>query len=715
MSWWYPGCPFNDRAGIIADGSIRAGKTFPMSQSFIEWAFHNYDDQAFGMAGKTVGAFHRNVWFWLKPWLVRRGYTVIKIPPPLNGYAISRKGKTNVFYIFGGRDESSQDLVQGVTLAGFYFDEVALMPESFVNQATGRCSVEGATYWFNCNPDSPSHWFKLTWLDKHREKDLLHIHFNMADNPSLSDAVRAKYAKMYTGVFYKRFILGLWVMAQGAIYDMFEDDNLYDDDAILPGTRSNASHYIAIDYGTQNATRFLHIIDDGKNVWVDDEYYHSGRDAENTQKTDSQYADDFDAFVEHKPIIASIIDPAAASFKVELIQRGHIIIDADNEVLDGIRLTGTLFARKILKIHKRCVHLIREIQSYVWDPKPTDKGKEKPLKKDDHGCFSAETLVETPFGPCAISEIKAGNKILTPFGWQVVLKAECMGLKRTFKYHLNDDTYIISTSDHPFYSPNKGFLPISFCDTISKRIIERQNIWNPLFLMASVITGMAAIIILLVDVLRDISGYMWRFGKQGMVLFLKAFTFIIAIMIEKIIRSKILKRFLGKNIYRTMGKRLPQPEKPLLKKLRKPLKNGINQMLAWHGIANKENYHGKIGKPNLNTIASSVKKNFLPALIAPRIARIIASRLIDAELAGTWLINYVLFARKNSKLINLFHSKHVVVNVVEKCEVDRRLVYNIAVSGGCFYANGALVSNCDALRYWVKTIFQTWRLMEDAA
>lgn len=395
LNWWVPSSPVNDYDGIITDGSIRAGKTFPMAISFIEWAFANFDDQAFGMAGKTVGAFRRNVLFWLKRVLRRRGYR-IKEYRQENRIVIKKGGKTNTFYVFGGRDESSQDLVQGVTLAGFLFDEVALMPESFVNQATGRCSVEGAKLWFNCNPGSPSHWFKLEWLDKSEEKRLLHLHFTMEDNPSLSHRVRLRYKNMYRGVFYKRFILGLWVMAEGAIYDMFSDANMYEDGAIKPGVRDSAQHYVAIDYGTQNATVFLYIIDDGENVWVEDEYYHSGRDS-GAQKTDSQYADALDQFCKGRPISRIILDPSAASFKAELRNRGYRLKDADNEVVDGIRLTGTLFNLNLLRIHKRCKHLVREIQSYVWDPKPTERGKEKPLKKDDHGPDALRYFVKTIF------------------------------------------------------------------------------------------------------------------------------------------------------------------------------------------------------------------------------------------------------------------------------------------------------------------------------
>lgn len=396
LTWWAPQSPVKDYDGIICDGSIRAGKTFPMADSYIRWAFTYFDGQQFGICGKTIGTLRRNVISWLKPYLESCGFQV-QDKLTENLLIITKGTKTNFFYLFGGYDESSQDLIQGFTAAGMYFDEVALMPKSFVDQATGRCSVEGAKIWFNCNPDSPSHWFKVEWLDQAKKKRLLHIHFTMEDNPSLSVRTIERLSNLYTGVFFKRFILGLWVMAEGAIYDMFGDDNQYDE--IPQYIRDTATQWISVDYGTQNPMVYLHVYDDGgTNVFVDDEYYYDGRKS-GIQKTDSQYADDLDAFCEGKNIRGIIIDPSAASFIVELRNRGYIVRLADNTVEDGIRLTATCFARKAVRVNKRCKNLIRELFSYVWDTKKTDKGKEQPIKKDDHGPDALRYFVKTIFKP----------------------------------------------------------------------------------------------------------------------------------------------------------------------------------------------------------------------------------------------------------------------------------------------------------------------------
>src|SRR5699024_560504 len=200
LNWWADGSPHKDKDGIIADGSVRAGKTVAMSLSYVMWAMETFDDESMGMAGKTIGSFRRNVIRPLKRMLNSRGYKV-KDHRADNMLSITYKGITNYFFIFGGKDEGSQDLIQGVTLAGMFFDEVALMPQSFVNQATARCSVDGSKLWFNCNPEGPYHWFKLEYLDQLEEKNMIHLHFTMDDNLSLTERVKERYKRMYSGIF----------------------------------------------------------------------------------------------------------------------------------------------------------------------------------------------------------------------------------------------------------------------------------------------------------------------------------------------------------------------------------------------------------------------------------------------------------------------------------------------------------------------------------
>lgn len=412
LNWWTKTSPVKDADGIIADGAIRSGKTVSMALSFVMWAMENFNGQNLGMCGKTVGSFRRNVWFWLKIMLISRGYKY-KDHKTENYIEITRKGKLNYFYIFGGKDEASQDLIQGITLAGIFFDEVALMPESFVNQGTGRCSVDGSKFWFNCNPDGPMHWFKVNWIDKstgylskeqQKElvskdivlKNILYLHFTMDDNLSLSEKVKQRYRSTYVGVFFKRYVLGLWVMAEGAIYDMWsEEENEITADQVPQGYKYTMDHYISIDYGTTNPTDYLDIWDDGDTIWITKEYYYDSKE-KGRQKEDAEYADDYEKFVGDDTPIFTIVDPSAASFKTALINRDYIVKDADNEVSDGIRMTSTMIAQRKIKIVKEaCPRTIKDIKSYVWDEKAAKLGEEKPLKVNDHGADALRYFVKT--------------------------------------------------------------------------------------------------------------------------------------------------------------------------------------------------------------------------------------------------------------------------------------------------------------------------------
>lgn len=399
LTWWMPNSPYKYYKGIIADGAIRSGKTICMSLSFVIWAMSNFCGQNFGMCGKTIASFRRNVWFWLRIVIVLRGYRYIK-GEEANSYIIYRKDVYNIFYIFGGKDESSQNLIQGITLAGLFCDEVVLMPQSFVNQATGRCSVDGAKQWFNCNPSHPAHHFKTDFIDRKKELKLVYIHFEMDDNLSLSEERKEYYRTAYTGVFFKRFILGLWVMAEGAIYDMWDDDVvLFDDNTMPVGLKSTSRRYITCDYGTTNPCVFLDIYDDGKIAWVVREYYYDSK-KQGRQKTDSEYGDDMVEFVGEEYPNAFILDPSAASFKAELRKRGYRVIDADNSVNDGIRMVSTMLGRRLLRVHKSCKKTRDEHLGYVWnDKKAEKKGKEEPLKENDHSCDALRYFVKTIIKP----------------------------------------------------------------------------------------------------------------------------------------------------------------------------------------------------------------------------------------------------------------------------------------------------------------------------
>lgn len=397
LSWWAESSPYKDYDGIIADGSIRAGKTVAMAMSFVFWAMEAFDGQMLGMSGKSISSFARNVNFWLIPALRLRGY---KVSPNLGGHyleitkKIKGKQRTNYFYYFGGTDERSSQFIQGMTSAGWYFDECALQPESFVNQAIGRCSVEGAKIWFNCNPDRPFHWFKTDFIDKAKEKNYYHLHFVMDDNPSLSTKVKERYKKMFSGVFYLRYILGEWALAEGIIYDMLNESNYYDE--LDETVRWASTRYITIDYGTINPLAVYSVYDNWDTAYIDGELYYDSKEM-GRQLTDSEMADQIDLLIKSKPqpIYRIIIDPSAASLKAELRKRGFLVKDADNEVLIGIRRTASALQQNKLKINRSCKKAIGEFGGYIWDSKAQERGVEKPVKENDHAMDSIRYFVNT--------------------------------------------------------------------------------------------------------------------------------------------------------------------------------------------------------------------------------------------------------------------------------------------------------------------------------
>ncbi|MBF2536421.1 PBSX family phage terminase large subunit [Listeria marthii] len=388
LKWWRPDSPHCKLDGIICDGAVRAGKTSAMSLSYVIWAMDEFDEENFGLSGKTIGSLRRNVIKPLKRMLKARGYRV-KDHRSDNMLTISFRGSVNDFYLFGGKDESSQDLIQGITLAGMFFDEVALMPKSFVEQAIARLSVDGAKQWFNCNPDSPYHWFKKEFLDHLEEKQMLHLHFTMDDNLSLSERVKERYKRAFQGIFYQRYILGLWVLAEGVIYDMFDKDK----HVVKTEDRSYTRYYISCDYGTQNPFALgLWGLNNG--VWYKvKEFHYSGRE-KGIQRTDEQYINNLNEFADGLTN-KIIIDPSATSFITAARQNGWKVIKAKNDVLEGLRNVATCLGEGLIKYNDCCIKTFEEFSSYVWDEKATLKGLDAPLKTNDHHMDSDRYFVNT--------------------------------------------------------------------------------------------------------------------------------------------------------------------------------------------------------------------------------------------------------------------------------------------------------------------------------
>ena len=377
--------PYSKYDHIICDGAVRSGKTSIMSVAFIRWAMESFNGCRFGICGKTVGSAEENI---IAPLIamsyIKQNYCVTwRRSNKL--LTVKRGNVTNIFEIFGGKDESSFMLIQGRTLAGVLLDEVALMPRSFVEQAMARCSVDGARFWFSCNPSSPLHWFKQEWIDDRENKNALYLHFAMTDNPSLSEKTLQRYERIYKGVFYQRYILGQWVLAEGLVYPNFNN-------VVKTEKRAYTRYMLSMDYGIQNPTAMIlwgHF--DG--VWYAiREYYHSGRET-NVQKTDEQYYQELEKLCGGCVPENLIIDPSASSFIALVWQKGkYHVRKANNDVLDGIQHVSTSLAEGMIAINDCCVNTIREFSLYSWD---SDSPEDRVIKENDHAMDAVRYFVNT--------------------------------------------------------------------------------------------------------------------------------------------------------------------------------------------------------------------------------------------------------------------------------------------------------------------------------
>lgn len=367
--------PYSKYDALICDGAVRSGKTSIMMWSFVRWAMESFNGQRFGVCGRTVDSCTKNI---IVPFTAmglakekymirwRRGDKVMEV---------RRGAVTNYFEVFGGKDEASYTLIQGRTLAGVLLDEVVLMPRSFVEQALTRCSVDGAKLWFSCNPGSPQHWFYTEWIQRHEARNTLYLQFEMTDNPGLSQKTLERYQAMFSGVFYDRYIRGLWVLAEGLIYPMFGEGCLVDNPP------QGGQYYISCDYGTLNPFSAGLWCWDGKTATRVAEYYYSGRQ-EQRHKTDEDYYTALEQLAGDKPVQAVIVDPSAASF-IEVIRRHKRfpVRKAKNDVLAGINTTARFLQDGTIKIHRSCSACIREFGLYRWDEKTET---DRPVKENDH-------------------------------------------------------------------------------------------------------------------------------------------------------------------------------------------------------------------------------------------------------------------------------------------------------------------------------------------
>lgn len=365
-------------------GAVSSGKTYASLYAFIDKLKNGPpgDVMILGVNRETI---QRN--------LLKDLYNILGFPTPSSKTTETTLYGHRVFFV-GAPDEGSVRRIQGATLALAYVDEATNVPQPLWRMLQSRLRVPKAQLLATCNPEGPAHWLKKEILDKAEELDVNFWNFVLDDNPYLTEEYKNALKKEYSGMWYKRYILGEWAVAHGLIYDSYDDDNLYENN------NSNPNYYIVgIDYGTSNATAAV-LCSVTPKVWpqvhVEEEYYYDSA-KKGRSKTDAELADDIKDFIGYKPISAIYVDPSAASLKLELRRRDLPVLDARNDVLEGIKVTSKFISNKNIVIHKSCKTLIDVIQSYAWDPKAADRGEDAPLKKREHICDALRYAIYSAF------------------------------------------------------------------------------------------------------------------------------------------------------------------------------------------------------------------------------------------------------------------------------------------------------------------------------
>lgn len=351
----------------ILDGSVRSGKTWVSLVIWAVWVATMPVNKKYLMVGKTLTTLKRNC---LEPLVELVGR---------ENFSFSISSKKAVLFgrtidLEGANDAQSENKIRGITLQGAYGDEITLFPEDFFTMLLSRLSEKDAKFFGSTNPDSPSHWLNVKYLERADELSLYRMTFVIDDNTFL-DAEYIKNIKAeYTGVFYKRFILGLWVIAEGLVYQFSTDKHVVND---IP---AGGEYYLSIDYGTMNPFSCgLWCVTGDKAVRIK-EYYYSGRET-NVQRTDEQYADAVDEMCKNYSIRKVIVDPSAASFIAELRNRGYTVQKAKNDVIDGIRVVSRFLEKGNIKIHASCKDAIKEFGLYSWNDKAST---DEVIKDNDH-------------------------------------------------------------------------------------------------------------------------------------------------------------------------------------------------------------------------------------------------------------------------------------------------------------------------------------------
>ena len=731
----------------IWQGAIRSGKTFSSLLKLMELAISDLPGD-FIIVGRSQKTLKMNV--------IQELFKIAG-----NAHILHKPGNTELYighrkcHLIGASDESSEKTIRGATFAVAYVDEITLIPYNFWMILYGRMSVKGAQILGTTNPDSPFHWLKTDFLDKLNEKPIKTWHFTLDDNPSLDETFKINLKRIYSGLWYQRFIEGRWVLAEGTIYDFF-DQSIH---CIERRPCEPLFYVVGVDYGTTNPTAFSLIGFNNAyypNCWLEQEYYYDSRKNQR-QKTDSEYADDLIRFIEGKKIKAICIDPSAASFKAELLKRKvDNVMDADNDVLSGIRYTSKLLNDGTLKICSNCVNTIKEFGSYVWDEHSIKLGEDKPLKQSDH-CFVGETLVTTERGQIPIKDINIGDRVLTPIGYKRVLV--------THKHRADVEEYdvlgqkIICTPEHKFYTANRGWIEACnliqsdmFLINISKDLCKTQlnltenfisDIQNPKGYQIENITK----IIRKAD-LQHI--YIGTYGDSIMDQYPKETIFITPMETSPTMTLAISNVYQLLSIFPDMVRILQKSKDKLEEIIAKQsdllLKNGISQTKGMNGInamskSRLARHMKEDTKKPVNTAKNNLKekrqtKHFvrivvslhgeemLALMMSVKTACFVVKNLEQINIQALNAVPYYVPEHSNSKTLNikqesalsvkrnselLEERKFIAPSRVSEYQIGKQIVYNLTVDElPVYYVNNILVHNClDSLRYGIFSVIRS--------
>jgi len=691
-------------------GSVRSGKSFSALIRFMQLCTDKTIEGDFVIIGKTEGALKRNV---------------ISEMQNLVGddckYSIGNREimlYNRKIHVIGANDDRAEGKIRGSSFGGALVDEVTLIPENFFTMLLSRLSKKGAKLLSTTNPENPKHWFKVNYIDRAEELNAKVFEFYLDDNPSLEEDYKESLKKEFTGLYYDRFILGKWVLAEGTVYDFF-DENLH----CIPKPPAQGNFYtVGVDYGTTNPTSFIMIGYNPlvyPNCWIEKEYYYSSRTTMR-QKTDSEYAKDLIEFVNGFYVKSINIDPSAASFKYECFSIGiRNIVDADNSVLDGIRLVADYIQNGTLKVCNSCTNSIHEFQSYTWDDKAAQRGVEKPNKDNDH-CFTAGTKITTENGLINIEDIVAGDKVLTRYGYQDVLL--------THKHQADVINYDIlgkrfsSTDGHRFYTLNRGFVEIKDLMRYDILLINKEemdlcnqkNKYSTKLSIEDIQNQRTYRIEHILDAdkvtrNKDMDISIEMFGDSITEKYQKGLMFITSTKIPQTMKlvtlncleqrniKEFIKTILLKNKYKL--------EENGLIKLDLLQKNGTKAKRVKNGIKN-----------NIKHLLEKSLKKYISANIVETITKQTKKQQavfvrINVNLHGEERLELitsledVLYVINDISQTNIIKQRHVQSNA----QIKSVEVYNLTINNYPeFFANGILVHNClDALRYGLKSLDST--------